>query len=328
MFRYGLLALILSPVWLFAQASKAGQAGAKFLSLPYSVRGEAMSGVFILDAESPDPSIVFYNPAGTAVISDKTLYAMAGSWWAGGYIFGSVYNVPFKHGNLSFFISGLYVGGIESYSLIDSIVYNGEIAYLATQLGVGYSTFLTDKFMVGGNLKILYEGYGGYTTAYSMAMDVGTYYYTGFRDFVIGSSIRHFGFDARLQGTYTRYDYTNELVDTTVPYSTYKLPTSFNISFFGTVYSNSISRLKLGIELNHPVDNIESYNIGLEYKILDMVAIRAGYRFYKDSREAVGGANGLTLGVGIKYGKFSVDYGYYNKGVLPPINQIGIVYKF
>ncbi len=318
---------VLFAVPLFAQTSKAGQAGAKFLSLPYSVRGESMGGAFV--SLVSDPSAVFYNPAGAALVDRSALYAMAGSWW-GAYDYALSYSAPRKNGVLSIFLSGVYMGGIESYELTPSeeIVYKGEIAYLATQLGVGYATFLTDKFAVGMNAKLIYEGYGGYTTAYSFAIDAGTYYYTGFRDFVLGSSIRHFGFDAKLSGEYVRYEYTNELVETTVTYTAYKLPTTYSIGLSGTLYKNNISRLIGAVELFHPVDNLESYNFGLEYSILNMIFIRAGYKLYVKTREAVGDSNGFTLGLGLKYGKFTFDYGYYNKGIMPPINQIAFMMQF
>ena len=323
------LTMALMPFTLYAQASKAGQAGATFLSLPYSVRGASMGNAFIISSDYQDPSLIFHNPAGMAVVADRMLYAMAGNWM-GSYPFAISYVSPAKNGVLGAFISGIYVGGIESYGFDqnDNVVYLGEVSYLATQLGFGYATFLTDKFMVGGNLKLIYEGYGGYSMAYSVAADVGTFYYTGYKDFTIGTSIKHFGFDSKLSGTYIRYQYTNTMTDTTVAYSSYKLPTVFGLSAFGTVYSNSVSKLKVVLEMSHPVDNIESYNVGFEYSILNMVFIRGGYRFFRDSQEAVGGPSGFSLGFGILYGKFGLDYAYLNRGLLPPASLISIIYRF
>lgn len=322
-------AFVLMPFALHAQTSKAGQAGATFLSLPYSVRGASMGNAFILSSDYPDPSLLFHNPAGMAVASGKMIYAMAGNWM-GSYPFAVSYVSPAKNGVMGVFISGIYVGGIESYGFDenDNIIYLGEISYLATQMGFGYAAFLTDKFMVGGNLKLIYEGYGGYSMAYSIAMDVGTFYYTGYKDFTIGTSIKHFGFDARLSGTYTRYEYTNAMTDTVVSYSSYKLPTVFGLAAFGTIYSNSMSKLKVVLEMSHPVDNIESYNLGFEYSILNIVYVRGGYRFFRDNEEAVGGPSGFNLGFGILYGKFALDYAYLNRGVLPPANLVSITYRF
>ncbi len=311
----------------YAQISKAGQAGAKFLSLPYSVRGESMGGAFT--AVGDDPSVIFYNPAGAALITQKSLYFVAGNWW-GSYVSGVSYVTPTKRGNLSVFMSGVYVGGIEAYELTADaqIIYKGTIAYMASQLGFGYSTFLTDKFAFGVDVKLIYEGFGGYSTAYSVAIDAGTYYHVGFRDVVIASSFRHFGFDLKPSGTYTRYEYNNGVVENIVEYTSYKLPTVFNLGISGSLYSNAYSRLKGSLEIVHPVDNLEYYVLGLEYSILNMVFLRAGYKFYTNEAEAVNGANGLNVGLGIRYGKFALDYGYYMKGIMPPINQVSILYNF
>jgi len=311
----------------YAQISKAGQAGAKFLSLPYSVRGESMGGAFT--AVGDDPSVIFYNPAGAALVTQKSLYFVAGNWW-GSYVSGISYVTPTNRGNFSVFMSGVYVGGIEAYELTADaqIVYKGTIAYMASQLGFGYSAFLTDKFAFGVDVKLIYEGFGGYSTAYSVAIDAGTYYQVGFRDVVIASSFRHFGFDLKPSGTYTRYEYNNGVVENIVEYTSYKLPTVYNLGISGSLYSNAYSRLKGSVEIVHPVDNLEYYVVGLEYSILNMVFVRTGYKFYTNEAEAVNGANGLNFGLGIRYGKFALDYGYYMKGIMPPINQVSILYNF
>ena len=61
---------------------------------------------------------------------------------------------------------------------------------------------------------------------------------------------------------------------------------------------------------------------------MNIIFIRTGYRIYVNPDEAVNGANGVNFGLGINYGRIGLDYGFYNKGVLPPINQIAVHYKF
>ena len=173
---------------LNAQISKAGQAGAKFLSLPYDVRSESMGDVGVsLSSLSP-----FVNPSIISTLNLKTIYGLAGFFW-GINNFAISYTIPSKRGNLGFWTSGVYVGGMEGYELdpngnINSI---GNFSYVATQLGFTFSRFLTDKFSFGISPKIIYEGFGGFSNAYSVALDVGTYYITGFKDLVIAASIRH-----------------------------------------------------------------------------------------------------------------------------------------
>ena len=321
LFLISIISLIGAPVW--AQVSKAGQAGAKFLSLSYSVRGASLGDAF--SAVGNDPSVAFHNPAGIALISRNSLYLQGGLWWEN-YVTAVSYVKPTKRGNLYFMLSGIYVGGIDAYELTSDaqIISRGEISYLASQLGFGYATFLTDKFAFGVGAKLIYEGFGGYSTAYSVAIDAGTYYYTGFKDFVIASNFRHFGFDLKPTGTYVSYQYDNGLVDTVKSYTSYKLPTTYGIGLAGTIYKNAYGRLKVSFEITHPVDNLEYYSIGGEYVLMNMLYIRAGYRFYVNSEEAVNGANGINLGIGLKYGKFTLDYGYLNRGILPAVNLMAL----
>ncbi|MEO0151160.1 MAG: PorV/PorQ family protein [candidate division WOR-3 bacterium] len=319
-----LILLLFTP--LYAQMSKAGQSGAKFLSLPYNVRSEAMGGTGV---SLVDNGSVFVNPSSLASINFRNVYASVGSLW-GFTNFAIAYNVPTKRGNLSFFTSGVYVGGMEGYEIDinGNITPIGSISYLATQLGFLYARFFTDKFSFGIGPKIIYEGYGGFSNAYSIALDVGTYYITGFRDMVLAASVRNFGFDMKPSGTYTRYIYDATLVETTATYTAYRLPAIYSIGFSLSILRSAYGSLLMAFQLDHPIDNLESYNLGFEYNLLNIVFIRTGYKFYANPDEAVAGANGINFGIGVKYGRFGLDYGFYNKGILPPINQLGLYYSF
>jgi len=321
-----LFIILITPYLLLAQTSKAGQAGAKFLSLPYNVKGEAMGGSYITVS---DASSIFTNPAGISNVNKRSFYAISGYYW-GILQFGASYIIPTKRGNLGFFVGGVNISGFEGYEIDPNgnIISTGTFSYLGTQLGVGFSRYLTDKFAVGLNGKIIYEGFGGYSNAYSVALDVGTYYNTGFRDFVIGASIRHFGFDLKPTGQFIKYVYEASLEDTLQNYTAYKLPAIFSFGISGSILKSAYGKLLIALQIDHPIDNLENYNIGFEYSLMDIIFIRTGYKIYQNVDEAVAGANGITFGIGIRYGRFGVDYGFYNKGVLPPINQISLYYSF
>ncbi len=311
---------------LHAQSSKAGQAGAKFLSLPYSVKGEAMGGSNVTIS---DPSSIFVNPASISNVNKRAFYFISGYYW-GILQFGTSYVIPTKQGNLGFFVGGVYVGGFEGYEVdpngdIRSI---GTFSYMGTQLGFGFSRYLTDKFAVGSNAKIIYEQFGGYSNAYSVALDVGTYYNTGYRDLVIAAVVRNFGFDLKPSGQFTKYVYEASLEDTIQNYSSYKLPAIFSFGMAMSVLRSAYGKIILALQIDHPIDNLENYNVGLEYSLLDIIFLRLGYKIYQNVNEAVAGANGINFGLGIKYGRFGLDYGFYNKGILPPINQLSLNYSF
>ncbi|MEO0161446.1 MAG: hypothetical protein ABIL74_04160, partial [candidate division WOR-3 bacterium] len=117
-------------------------------------------------------------------------------------------------------------------------------------------------------------------------------------------------------------------------------------------------RLTVALDLNHPNDNYETINLGLEYGYLNTIFLRAGYKMYLniDYMKAMTGAepvydstaqkwtypnwgdntewllNNLTGGVGfnLKMGgrEMRIDYAYMNKGVLRATHRIGLLFGF
>ena len=85
----------------------------------------------------------------------------------------------------------------------------------------------------------------------------------------------------------------------------------------------------IGVDALHPNDNAESMNIGAEYKLLNLIALRAGYKslFLDNSEE------GLTLGVGLTYDfapglGFFLDYAYQDFGILDYTQHFAIGVRF
>jgi len=84
--------------------------------------------------------------------------------------------------------------------------------------------------------------------------------------------------------------------------------------------------LVLAIDAVHPRDYTERIHIGGEYWYMDMIALRAGYKYNYDEE-------GLSAGVGIKYaveGGFGIkiDYSYSDLGVFDAVNRISIGASF
>jgi hypothetical protein len=52
----------------------------------------------------------------------------------------------------------------------------------------------------------------------------------------------------------------------------------FGLSF--NPIENEASRLTLALDLNHPNDNYETINLGLEYGYLNTLFLRTGYKVY------------------------------------------------
>jgi hypothetical protein len=88
-------------------------------------------------------------------------------------------------------------------------------------------------------------------------------------------------------------------------------------------------RFTLALDALHPNDNKESINVGAEYLIFDMIALRGGYKsLLLDNAE-----EGLTLGFGLKY-VFApqmiifMDYAYQEFGQLKNTQHFSVGVNF
>ena len=71
----------------------------------------------------------------------------------------------------------------------------------------------------------------------------------------------------------------------------------------------------------NPIDYTVYGGVGFEYSWQNMAFIRGGTRLYHDTA-------GLSLGGGLKWNMFAVDYAYVNYGILEETHQFGISLNF
>ena len=97
----------------------------------------------------------------------------------------------------------------------------------------------------------------------------------------------------------------------------FPLPLLFRIGLAADVVSLEDHLLTVAVDALHPNDNDESLNVGLEYVLYELIALRGGYKslFLDNSEE------GLTLGVGLRYTfapglRLYFDYAYQEFGIL------------
>ena len=80
-------------------------------------------------------------------------------------------------------------------------------------------------------------------------------------------------------------------------------------------------QLLFSVDATHPRDYPEQINVGAEYTLINLVAIRMGYMFNNDE-------NGFTAGFGIQQtiGGISagIDYAYAPFGIFGNVNRFSI----
>ncbi|MGE5497282.1 MAG: PorV/PorQ family protein [Syntrophothermus sp.] len=321
---------------LFRDITKVGTTAAQFLKVGAGARAMAMGGAYT--AVSDDIYAAYWNPAGiagsegngqaafnhTSWLADITYDYAAGSLTSPemGTIFATLTSLGVPEDKVRTFD---YPEGDGRYWNASSIA-----------IGAGFARKLTDRFSIGFQAKYIQENIWN-TSATGFALDVGTYYVTPFNDLVIGASISNFGSKMKLDGRDIQFNNdpngTSNSGPNNIPslyeMDQYDIPLMFKIGLSMDVVKSRFFRVKAAVDANHPNDNNEYVNTGLELAYDNMLFVRGGYRalFLNESEQS------YTFGGGLNYEvtpglKVVFNYAYANYGRLKNIQYIdlGIVF--
>ncbi len=289
--------LLITPLPVYAQDKYTGITSANFLKLDVGARQAAMSGAF--GAVADDVNAINYNPAGLVQAGTISLTAMHNQWvqsikyeylgyaqkvWWGGVIGGSL--GYFHMGN----IKGSLVGNkpAPDFTASDSC------------LTFSYAHPWSDRFSVGANFKIIYEKIEQEDAA-TVAFDLGTFYKTPIDNLSFGLCIQNLG--SGLKFIQDKSD----------------LPMNLKA---GVSVKLLDERLLIALDANKPIDNNVHLRLGLEYWLIDVFALRAGYRTDLDI------GSGFSGGVGFKLMNYQIDYGFAPYGELGDTHRISLSMEF
>jgi len=297
-----------------------GTAVAQFLEIGMSARAAAMGEAFT--AVTDDAGSIFWNPAGMAAVEQRNLFLAYNSWPAD--IAVGAMSFAYGLGNIGVIgISAIYLmtDDMAVTTVFDPEGTSGQTFSLSNYaIGLTYSRYMTEQLSVGVTGKLVSEDYYGYGYQ-SFALDLGTVYETGFNGLNIAMSILHFGPEITFDGNYIDYSDSKSFQgNKPKEFENYSLPINFRFGLSMNVVDNEASRLLTAFDVVHPNNNLEQYNLGLEYGYNQLFFVRGGYKFTTDE-------GGLALGVGVDYGlsdnlKFNLDYAYSDFGVLTAIHRL------
>ena len=328
-----------------------GTAGAQFLKIGPGARVESLGGTF--SAIANDVTTIYWNPAGLSQLK-KTSFSDTHTLWIADIQYNylafatSIENVGTLGGSVTF----LNVPDIEittlakpdgtglMYSAWDSAV---SLAY-SRQL---YEKDSGAKLSFGVNTKYIHQQIHR-EKATGVALDVGTLYHTGWRSLRIGMSFSNFGPEMSFSGPdletgveeagdERNADY-HPFPDTTNPARKaelktieYPLPSNFRLGIAYDLIDSDTNLLTIALDGNHPNDNSERINFGIEYWYKRMAAIRAGYKL-RLGPDRGDDEEGPTVGLGIHH-KFSetilsLDYSFADFGYLRQAHRISLGLNF
>jgi len=318
-----------------ANTTKTGTTAAKFLAIGVGAKANGMGNAFVGIAD--DASALYWNPAGVASFVRTELSMNYTDWFAG---------INYSNASIILPLGGRGVVGVNT-----SYVDMGEMEittetypegtgeyYSASSyaIGLSYASKLTDRFSIGGNLKMINESIAN-CNARGVALDLGTLYITPFKDIRFGVSVSNFGTKLQMTGDDLlvqkdideNHNGNNESVNAYLATEEFDLPLLLRIGFAGDINIARGIKCTWALDAAHPNDNSEYVNTGIQISFLeDKVFLRSGLKkLFMDSRDeklSVGGGLNIPLSGMI----FSADYAYQSFERLGYVHKYSISMKF
>ncbi len=321
--------IMMFPAADYAQESggnQSGFVGAQFLKIQPTARSRGMGGA--CNSVTDDPNAVFYNPSGIAEISYQSVGISHLSWIADINYESLAYTIKLSDiGVLG--LSLLYLGsGDMDVTTTEQQDGTGEkFSYSDLAVGLTYARMLTDKFSLGLTIKFINETIYKYH-ARGIAFDVGTQYKTGLGSLIFSMSMTNFGQNLKYSGTYINTEVvegTTTLITEERNFDSFSLPLNFVLGVSYDVLEYENFSTKLAIDAIHPNDFSERIHLGIETKILKLLAARFGYKFNYD-------VESWSAGIGVSQSfnnlTFLFDYAYSTFKFFGNVSSISLSMAF
>lgn len=245
-----------------------------FLKLTNSARGAAMGDAY--SAVGNDVSGLFYNPAAIAHIDRYEMEGQYTNWLVGSQMGSFVIGAKTGLATFAFNLAYFTTEEIEETTSAQPGGTGRFITYGDIAVGMAVAKQVTDKLMVGGNIRWIKEDL--FLQSYSaIDVDFGTLFYTGYKSTRLGMSLRNLGTDQEVISQKAR------------------LPVAFNLSGAAEIYGNIGDPFSLTVAAEQVffTDANNKYHVGAEAWIENMIAIRAGVKSGYDNES-------VSFGAGLK----------------------------
>ena len=297
------------------------QAGFKFLSVSPDARAAAMGDAY--SALRVGASAMFYNPASMAYATRKFQLSAGQVQW----IADVTYNMGSVALNTDWGVFGFSMVSVDYGDFERTIRADNEKGFLdvgtyspsAWAIGLGYARAITDRFSVGGNIRIAKQSFGNVPVGLegaepvnksfgerSTIVDFGVLYWTGYKSLTLALNTRNFSQENK---------YSEESFELPL---TFRMGLAMDLIDFTDMDKDAHSVI-LSVDTERPRDFSEQVKIGVDYTLMKTLSLRAGYVTPTDEQ-------GISLGVG--FGRdlgsmdLRVDYAYTDFGVFDSVNRL------
>jgi len=284
-------------------AGSPGKAAANFLKMGIGARGSAMGEAQTALVE--DVTSLYWNPAGLSGLRFKEVSLMHYSLVENVRYQQAGLGLPLdKWGAVAFGLNLLDYGDIKSFD--NNAIPTGSVdaSNLLLSAGWGKQIFGKSNLRAGGTVKYLQSELAGFKASAPM-LDLGLkfpYRSDKLRGLSFGAALRNIGPD--------------------IKYDTESSPLPQHL-VFGAGLSALGGNLNMALDFIHPNDGDAHIAAGVEYKLLKMIQLRAGYNGNSDF---VG--NGITYGMGLQFTQWNLDYAFVPFGDLGDTNRVSVGIRF
>jgi hypothetical protein len=279
-----------------------GETGFAFLKIGIGGRAAGMGEAGT--ATASDATAVFWNPAGLVLSQNHGVIFTYNRWIEGiQHNFAAAKFTKGSHALAIHYIST----GVDDIEQRD-IPSEKPTAYFSSHdlaLGLSYALKLNSQWAVGATGKYVYERIQNSVSA--VTFDLGAWYSMDYiKDrpdltdrWRVGMVLSNVGFSGK---------FIDKKVD---------LPSAIRIGSMYDIIRNhsSGSSWSVAVDVVKPFADHTRLHSGTEYGYKEMMFVRAGYQFGYDAR-------GITVGIGMKFRKISLDYGY-----MPFSNSLGATHR-
>ncbi|NOZ74337.1 MAG: PorV/PorQ family protein [FCB group bacterium] len=289
---------------------RVGTSSFTFLKIGASARAVGMGEAVV--AMNQDAASIYYNPATLAQLRNTELVTSRVNWPADiSYDFISVTHHLTSRHYLGFSAGILHMSPMEETTEYLPHGTGNYFTYQDRFIGLTYAVKLTDRFSFGITLKDVQEDLAGIRMRVAL-LDMGTFYWTGYKSLRFSAALSHFGSQAAPDGTYEKRvldsDTGNETVLKTA-YQEFSPPTLFQVGAAMEIIERPLTALTLSVQLNHPVDDAEYVLTGMEYQLFHVLYLRSGIKLGKEEE---GLSAGLGLSIPLGSWRLNADYSWTN----------------
>lgn len=330
-----------------------GTTAAEFLLLGAGARGTALGGAFA--SIVADVSALYYNPAGTALMSRPGVMVGTYDYIASTrYTWGGV-AFPFSGGARAFGVQlGTFGFSDQPVYTVDQPEGTGAVYSVSeTFAGLTYAENFSDRFSAGITAKFVFDQLGD-AKGNALAVDFGTNFHAMLSGHPVKFSfvLANLGSDLSYGGDALNADAPRDPLPGEDPVPTlpqpsrlrtkgFPLPTTFRVGLAYDLLTGANNRLTFLSDFNQPNNNSAGFVVGGEWALNRLggsafgVALRGSYSYTGanniDTQNASSTSltdeekwHGAAFGGGLNYGSgnfsLGVDYAYKHLGILGGTN--------